>query len=68
MMNFAVIVFPGSNCDHDAYHVLNSVLDISVDFVCEDRHKLSTETRKNIEDNSSQSWSELLQMFIESYL
>ncbi len=33
MMNVAVIVFPGSNCDHDAYHVLSSVLNISVDFV-----------------------------------
>ena len=32
-MNFAVIVFPGSNCDHDAYHVLQHILDVPVDFV-----------------------------------
>ena len=25
-MRFAVVVFPGSNCDHDAHHVLASVL------------------------------------------
>src|SRR5216684_3211620 len=25
-MKFAVIVFPGSNCDHDAHHVAESVL------------------------------------------
>ncbi len=32
-MNFAVIVFPGSNCDHDAYHIFKEVLNTSVDFV-----------------------------------
>ena len=32
-MKFAVIVFPGSNCDHDAYHVLNKLFDIDVEFV-----------------------------------
>ena len=32
-MHFAVIVFPGSNCDHDAYHVFRHILDIPVDFV-----------------------------------
>ena len=32
-MNFAVIVFPGSNCDHDAYHIFKSVLNTSVDFI-----------------------------------
>ena len=32
-MNFAVIVFPGSNCDHDAYHIFKSLLNTSVDFV-----------------------------------
>ena len=25
-MKFGVVVFPGSNCDHDTYHVLNHVL------------------------------------------
>ena len=32
-MHFAVIVFPGSNCDHDAYHVFRHILDIPVNFV-----------------------------------
>jgi len=32
-MHFAVIVFPGSNCDHDAYHVFRHILDIPVEFV-----------------------------------
>ena len=33
MNRFAVIVFPGSNCDHDAYHVLKSIDNTSVDFI-----------------------------------
>jgi len=32
-MKFGVVVFPGSNCDHDAYHVLNKVLDVNVDYI-----------------------------------
>ena len=32
-MHFAVIVFPGSNCDHDAYHVFHHILDVPVNFV-----------------------------------
>ena len=32
-MHFAVIVFPGSNCDNDAYHVFRNILDVPVDFV-----------------------------------
>ena len=32
-MYFAVIVFPGSNCDHDAYHVIRHIIDTPVDFV-----------------------------------
>ena len=32
-MHFAVVVFPGSNCDHDAYHVFRHILDVPVDFV-----------------------------------
>ncbi len=27
-MKFAVVVFPGSNCDHDCYHVLSEVLGV----------------------------------------
>ena len=32
-MQFAVIVFPGSNCDHDAFYVLKKVMGTEVDFV-----------------------------------
>ena len=32
-MKFAVIVFPGSNCDHDAYHVAKHVLGAEAAFV-----------------------------------
>jgi phosphoribosylformylglycinamidine synthase I len=30
---FAVVVFPGSNCDHDAYHALKKVLGLETEFV-----------------------------------
>ena len=32
-MTFAVVVFPGSNCDHDAYHVLKHVCGQEARFV-----------------------------------
>jgi phosphoribosylformylglycinamidine synthase I len=32
-MKFAVIVFPGSNCDHDAYHAAKDVLGQEAEFV-----------------------------------
>jgi len=32
-MTFAVVVFPGSNCDHDAYHAVKHVLGHSAQFV-----------------------------------
>jgi phosphoribosylformylglycinamidine synthase subunit PurQ / glutaminase len=32
-MKFAVVVFPGSNCDHDAYHVATDVLGAEAAFV-----------------------------------
>ena len=32
-MHFAVIVFPGSNCDHDAYYVFQHIMDVPVDFI-----------------------------------
>ena len=32
-MKFGVIVFPGSNCDHDTYHVLSKVIGQPVDFI-----------------------------------
>lgn len=32
-MKFGVVVFPGSNCDHDAYHAVGGVLRQSVEFL-----------------------------------
>lgn len=32
-MKFAVIVFPGSNCDHDMYHALKNNMGVDADFV-----------------------------------
>ena len=32
-MKFAVVVFPGSNCDHDAYHAARHVLGQSAEYV-----------------------------------
>ncbi len=32
-MKFAVVVFPGSNCDHDAYHAVKHVLGQEAQFV-----------------------------------
>ncbi len=32
-MRFGVLVFPGSNCDHDCYHVMKHVFGQEVDFI-----------------------------------
>lgn len=32
-MKFGVVIFPGSNCDHDAYHVISKHVGQPVDFV-----------------------------------
>ena len=32
-MKFAIIVFPGSNCDYDAYYALNRILSVEADFI-----------------------------------
>ena len=32
-MKFGVVVFPGSNCDYDCYHVLKDIISVEVDFV-----------------------------------
>jgi phosphoribosylformylglycinamidine synthase len=32
-MKFGVVVFPGSNCDHDTYHVFSKVIGQPVDFI-----------------------------------
>ena len=33
MLNFGIIVFPGSNCDHDAYHVVSEVAGQAARFI-----------------------------------
>jgi phosphoribosylformylglycinamidine synthase len=33
MMKFGILVFPGSNCDHDCYHVIKHVLNCEAEFV-----------------------------------
>ncbi len=32
-MKFGVVVFPGSNCDHDAYHAIENILKHPVEFI-----------------------------------
>ena len=39
-MKFGVIVFPGSNCDHDAYYAVESVLGQPVTFLWHESHDL----------------------------
>lgn len=41
-MKFGVIVFPGSNCDHDAYHVISKHVGQPVDFVWHKETDLSS--------------------------
>lgn len=40
-MKFAVVVFPGSNCDHDALHVLRQVVHQEAEFVWHGEKDLS---------------------------
>ncbi len=39
-MKFGVIIFPGSNCDHDAYHVAGQVAKQPVTFLWHESHDL----------------------------
>jgi phosphoribosylformylglycinamidine synthase len=39
-MKFAIVVFPGSNCDHDAYHAVRHVLGADAAFVWHKEHSL----------------------------
>ncbi len=39
-MRFGIIVFPGSNCDHDCYHVLKHVLAQDTRFIWHKEHTL----------------------------
>ena len=40
-MKFGVVVFPGSNCDHDAYHAIGSVIGQPVEFIWHQSEQVS---------------------------
>jgi phosphoribosylformylglycinamidine synthase subunit PurQ / glutaminase len=40
-MKFGVVVFPGSNCDHDAYHAFGQVLHQPVEFIWHQSEEVS---------------------------
>jgi phosphoribosylformylglycinamidine synthase I len=40
-MKFGVVVFPGSNCDHDAFHAVGDVLGKPVEFIWHQSENLS---------------------------
>ena len=40
-MRFGVVVFPGSNCDHDAFHAVGGVLEKPVEFIWHQSENLS---------------------------
>jgi phosphoribosylformylglycinamidine synthase I len=40
-MKFGVVVFPGSNCDHDAFHALGQVLQQPVEFLWHQSEQLN---------------------------
>ena len=40
-MKFGVVVFPGSNCDHDAFHAVGSVLEKPAEFIWHQSENLS---------------------------
>lgn len=42
MLKFAIVVFPGSNCDHDCYHTVKHVLGQDAEFVWHEKTDLST--------------------------
>jgi phosphoribosylformylglycinamidine synthase I len=41
MPKFGVVVFPGSNCDHDAYHVLKHVFGMDTRYLWHKDHELA---------------------------
>ena len=40
-MKFGVVVFPGSNCDHDAYYTFANVMQKPVEFIWHDSQDLA---------------------------
>ena len=41
MMKFAILVFPGSNCDHDAYKIIENIEGANPKFVWHRENNLS---------------------------
>jgi phosphoribosylformylglycinamidine synthase len=39
-MNIGVVVFPGSNCDHDAYYALKHEIGVETTFLFHKEHDL----------------------------
>ena len=46
-MKFAIVVFPGSNCDHDAYHAAKHVLGQEAEFVWHKETSLEGRRRRD---------------------
>ncbi len=46
-MKFGVVVFPGSNCDHDAFYAINNVLHKPVEFIWHQSEDLATMMRNS---------------------
>ncbi len=40
-MRFGIVVFPGTNCDRDCWHVVKAVLNCDVDFVWHEERDVS---------------------------
>lgn len=41
MLRFGIVVFPGSNCDHDCYHTVKHVLGQEAEFIWHEKTELS---------------------------
>src|SRR5579863_3620623 len=41
-MKFGVIVFPGSNCDHDAFYATSAILGQKAEYIWHDSHSLGS--------------------------
>ena len=51
-MKFGVIIFPGSNCDHDAYWTIQNVSKQPVTFLWHDSHDLEAATPSSFRADS----------------
>jgi phosphoribosylformylglycinamidine (FGAM) synthase-like amidotransferase family enzyme len=51
-MRFGVVVFPGSNCDRDCYHVIKEVMEEPVEYIWHKEKSLSAIMRLCHSDQS----------------